>query len=84
MAKCYVSFEQKKSGGSLPGLLYRTISSVAIESVSTEVSEVYTRQASGCSSKSRKGKKPRVYSGIQRAEMGKLLCRVGATERNDS
>jgi len=50
-------------------------------SANSEVREVYTTQTSGCSSKnSRKGKKPRVYSDTQRAEMGKLTCRVGATE----
>jgi len=32
------------------------------------------------SKNNRKGKKPRAYSDTQRAEMGKLTCRVGPTE----
>jgi len=52
-----------------------------LQSANSEVREVYTGQNTGCLSKnSRKGKKPRVYSDTQRAEMGKLTCRVGATE----
>ena len=77
-------FQRKKSGGNLPnphGPLSRFLSPVAIVSANSEVREVYATQTSGCpSKKSRKGKKFRVYSDTQRAEMGKLTCRVGATE----
>ena len=73
-------FQQKKKVHNPHGPLSKTISPVTSESTNSEVHEVYASMASGCSVKSRKEKKPRVYSDMQRAEMGKLTCRVGPTE----
>ena len=77
-------FQRKKDGQSFSnpyGPLSRFLSPAAIQSANSEVCEVCAKQASECLSKNnRKGKKPRVYSDTQRAEMGKLTCRVGPTE----
>jgi len=66
------------------GTLSRVIPSAAFLSANRKVQEVYQpSNSSKVAPKSRKGKKPRVYSPKKRAEIGKLACRVGATEERE-
>jgi len=65
--------------------LSRVIPSAAILSANREVQEVYDCDQDSNSSevapKSRKGKKPRVYSPKKRAEIGKLACNDRGSEK---
>ena len=64
------------------GPLLKVIPSTAIASANSEVRCQVVSQARGGEQtlKSRKGKTSRVYSPKKRAEIGKLVCSIGATE----
>jgi len=86
--KCQFStilgFKEKK--GFLPnprGPLSSKISSAAIVSANSEVAKVIEKMnnnSSMVSGRSKNGKKRRIYSPKERADIGKLACSVGATE----
>ena len=80
-----LQYSAKKQVGSLPnpeGTLSNVIPSAAIKSVNSEVKKVMDQghPSSRVSRKeTRKGKKCRIYSPRERAEIGKLACNIGAT-----
>ena len=81
VAMSHLDYFQVRSSKSFPnprGPLSTRISSAAIESANREVRALLNKELQESAS-SRKGKKPRVYSPQERAELGKLAVDIGAS-----
>ena len=77
----YFKVTSSKSFPNPKGPLSNRIPSAAIESVNSEVRAVLNKNLPE-SANSPKGKKPRVYSPKERAELGKLAVDIGAIHIN--
>ena len=76
----YFAVTSSKSFPNPRGPLSNRIASAAIESANHEVCAVLNKELSKSASSRQKGKKRRVYSPHERAELGKLAVDIGATE----